>query len=130
MDISDDAGRATLLNAMSQYTDYLVEVFSALGHIQIRRMFGGHGVFHDGLMIGLVADDVLYLKADGDSVHEFSARGLPQFVYNKRGTPTGMSYYQAPEEIFDDPDEATHWGKLAYDAALRSKKPKRKRKKT
>lgn len=113
---------------MSQYTDYLVEVFSGLGQVQIRRMFGGHGVFYDGLMIGLVASDVLYLKADADSAKTFTERGLAQFVYNKKGSPTGMSYYQAPEEIFDDPDDALHWGRLAYDAALRSKQTKRPKK--
>lgn len=113
---------------MSQYTDYLVEVFSGLGSVQIRRMFGGYGVFHDGLMIGLVADEVLYLKADAASAATFTERGLAQFVYNKKGKPTGMSYYQAPEEMFDDPDEALDWGRLAYDAALRAKKPKRSKK--
>ncbi|WP_203301031.1 TfoX/Sxy family protein [Marinobacter sediminum] len=28
-------------------------------------MFGGYGIYYDGLMFALVADDVLYFKADG-----------------------------------------------------------------
>jgi len=27
-------------------------------------MFGGYGIYHDGLMFGLVENDILYLKAD------------------------------------------------------------------
>ena len=44
---------------MSGFTDHLHEVFGAFGPIQTRCMFGGHGVWHQGLMIGLVAGDTL-----------------------------------------------------------------------
>lgn len=93
------------------------------GPVQARRMFGCYGIFHDGLMFGLVADEVLYLKADGKSSSEFETRGLGQFEYEKKSKKIKMSYYMAPEEIFDDPEEAKVWASLAFDAALRSRKP-------
>jgi len=34
-----------------------------------------------------------------------------------------MSYYMAPEDIFDDPEEAKIWADLSYAAAIRAKKP-------
>jgi len=46
---------------MSQFVEYLHEVFERFGPIRIRKMFGGYGVYHGGLMFGLVADDTLYL---------------------------------------------------------------------
>lgn len=52
---------------MSEFAENLKEVFVLFGPVQLRRMFGGHGVFHEGLMFALVADDVLYQKADGKS---------------------------------------------------------------
>lgn len=60
---------------MSQFADNLRDVFAPFGAVSVRRMFGGHGVFYEGLMIALVADDVLYLKVDEASVGAFVERG-------------------------------------------------------
>ena len=109
---------------MSEFVDYLTEVFEQFGAVRSRRMFGGYGIYHDDLMFGLVADDVLYLKADDQSSNLFQERELSQFEYMKNGKPMKMSYYMAPEEIFDDPEVAEMWAQRAYEAALRSRKPR------
>ncbi len=106
---------------MSEFVEYLREVFEPFGTIQSRRMFGGHGIYYAQVMIGLVADDVLYLKADADSEHYFAERGLDAFEYVKNGKKMKMSYRQAPEEIFDDPQEATLWARRAFEAAERAR---------
>jgi DNA transformation protein len=106
---------------MSEYVEHVTEVLEQFGAIRVRRMFGGYGVYHNGRMFGLIADDVLYLKADDESIKSFKDKGLAQFEYVKNGKPTKMSYFMAPEEIFDDADEANAWASLAYDAALRSR---------
>ena len=110
---------------MSEFVDYLHEVFAPFGRVIAKPMFGGHGIYHDGLMFGLVADDELYLKADATTRTDFEAAGSVPFEYMKKGKPTNLSYYRAPEAIFDDPDEALNWARLAYDAALRGRKPPR-----
>ena len=107
---------------MSEFVAYLHEVFEPLGPITSRKMFGGHGIYYDGIMIGLVADDELYLKVDTTSKPTFDAMDLPAFEFTAKGKTTAMSYHLAPESIFEDPDEARHWGRLAHDAALRSRK--------
>ena len=111
---------------MSEFVDNLYEVFALFGALRAKRMFGGYGVFHDDLMIGLVADEVLYLKADAKSSHMFRELGLPQFEYAKGTKKVKMSYYMAPEEIFDDPGLAKEWAGLAFEAALRASKPTRR----
>lgn len=111
---------------MSEFVDNLVEVLQPFGQVQVRRMFGGYGVYHDNLMFGLVADDVLYLKADEQSAGVFSGLGLPQFEYDKAGKKVKMTYYMAPEAIFDDPEQALDWARRAFDAALRSRRSPRK----
>lgn len=113
---------------MSEFVEHLVEVFQQFGTVRARRMFGGYGVYHDDLMFGLVADDTLYLKADNQSAKLFEGKGLSRFEYVKNGKSMKMSYYLAPEEIFDDPDAATLWAQHAFAAALRSRKPARKAK--
>ena len=101
---------------------HCLELLAPQGRARARRMFGGHGIYHDGLMFGLVVNEQLYLKADTLSRHEFLARDLPTFSYLRQGKPMQLSYYLAPEDIFDDADAARHWAGLAFDAALRGRK--------
>ena len=114
------------MKAASEFVENLHEVFVLFGDIEAKRMFGGYGVFHDGLMFALVADDVLYLKSDGDSESSFRELGLERFVYEKEGTKIRMSCWSAPDEIFDDPEQAKVWADRAYGAALRAKRSRRK----
>lgn len=98
----------------------------SLGPVQAKRMFGGHGIFIEDLMFGLVADRTLYFKVDEESKHEFTAKGLEAFTYGKQGKTVNLSYYQAPEEALEDSGEMNRWGNKAYAAALRAAARKRK----
>ena len=100
--------------------DYLRDLFAGVGEVAVRRMFGGQGVYHDGLMIGLVADGVLYLKVDGDSRPRFEAAGGTAFVYHGKGKPVTMSYVTPPEAGLDDPDAFRPWAEAAIVAARRA----------
>lgn len=109
---------------MSEFTDHLQEVFGQFGPVRARKMFGGHGIYHDGLMFALVANDTLYLKVDPDNRAWFDERNLPPFEYVKQGRTVKMSYHLAPEEIFDDPEMAAEWAGRSFEAALRGKRKK------
>jgi DNA transformation protein len=111
---------------MSEFTEHLKEVFEVFGPVNGRRMFGGHGLFHEGLMFGLVADDVLYLKADKTNAPDFESRDLGQFEFEKGGKMVKMSFYLAPDQIFDNREEAALWARRAYEAAVRAKKKRHK----
>jgi len=76
-------------------------------------------------MFGLVADEILYLKADAASRQTFEKLGLPPFKFDRDGKAIQMSYYQAPDEIFEDFEQAAQWARLAYAAATRAQKPKK-----
>jgi len=111
---------------MSEFVDHLTEQFEEFGPVTIRRMFGGHGIFHDGLMFGLVVDDALYLKADQHSRAMFESVGLPAFEYTRRGKRIALSYYLAPGEALEDPLTLAEWARPAFDAALRGKNAARR----
>lgn len=113
---------------MSEFVQSLHEVFERLGRIETRRMFGGHGVWHDGRMIALVAKDTLYLKSDAGSAEHFDKLDLPPFTYVREGKAMPMSYRLAPADLFEDRDEAALWGRRAYEAALRSGQPPKEKK--
>src|SRR3954468_14034857 len=86
-------------------------------------MFSGAGVFADGLMIALVVDSVVYLKADDSFVPLFVREGQTPFSYKTRdGKRTLNSYWRMPERLYDEPDELAEWARLALQAARRANK--------
>lgn len=113
---------------MSEFVESLHEVFERLGRIRTRRMFGGHGIWHEDRMIALVVNDTLYLKADAESAPHFDALDLPPFTYERQGQSMPMSYRLAPADLFEDRHEAALWGRRAYEAALRSGQPPKQKK--
>ena len=69
-------------------------------------MFGGAGVYADGVMFAILVDDTLYLKADETSAEAFAAEGKGPFTYRPKGrAAVAMSYWEIPERLLDDPDE-------------------------
>ncbi len=113
---------------MSEFVDYLLEVLEPFGRVRARRMFGGYGLYHQDVMFALVAGERLYLKCDDSTLEQFLARDMEPFQYRKGGKWVQLSYYSAPEEIFDDPDTAVYWARLAFTAAWRGHSLKNKSK--
>ncbi len=113
----------------NEFIEFLEETFEEFGVIGVRKMFGGYGIYHDGIMFGLVENNTLYLKADETTQGHFESKGLPQFQYDRAGKIVKMSYYKAPEEIYDDRENAAEWARLAYEVALKQSNEKNKRKK-
>ena len=101
--------------------DDIQELFSAFGVVAVRRMFGGAGIYADGTMFALVADGVIYLKADELSTPAFERENLPPFTYETKDGKRGvMSYRRMPERLYDDPDELVTWARDALAAAQRT----------
>jgi DNA transformation protein len=97
------------------------EIFSGLGPVTIKRMFGGKGVYHKGEIIAVEVHGDLLLKADAVSGPAFEAAGATQWAYEgKKGQAVKMPYWSIPADAFDDPDIMRRWVRLAYEAAVRS----------
>lgn len=107
--------------ADSDFLDFVAELFAPLGGVAVRRMFGGAGVYSRGVMFGLVANDTLYLKADVETKADYEAYGMGPFVYDGKGKPIAMSYWQLPAEVVDDPDQAVVWARKALGVARAQK---------
>ena len=104
------------------------DLFHPFGAIRIKKMFGGAGVYCDDLFFAIMDDGAVYFKVDDETRKEFERRGLAPFTFEmKDGSSATMSYYNAPEDIFDDEAELRRWTTLALDAARRAAKFKKKR---
>lgn len=98
------------------------ELFSGLGSVTIRRMFGGQGIYHRGAIIAVVFRGDLLLKGDAETAPAFAAAGARQWSYDgQKGKLIKMPYWSTPEDAFDDPEVMTRWARLAYEAALRAR---------
>ena len=106
---------------MSEFVDYLHEVFGLFGPVVTRKMFGGYGVYHQGLMFALVSGDTLYLKADAGNSPHFDSLGLEHFEYVKNGKAMKMSYRCAPDVVLEDREQAAIWARRSFDASLRAR---------
>lgn len=104
------------------YLEFLAEQMAPLGDITSRAMFGGYCLYCDGIVFALVANQALFLKADDENRGNFDSRGLKAFRPFE-GSET-MSYYEAPPEIFEDPDAMKQWCGGAVEAGRRSKSKK------
>jgi DNA transformation protein len=104
---------------MSDFIPFVQELLQGWGRVSARRMFGGHGLYHEGLMFAIVMNNRLYLKADDLNRPEFEALGLAPFTYPMKGKTVALSYWSAPDTIFDEPTEAVRWARSAWDAAAR-----------
>ena len=98
--------------------EYIHDLFQPFGAVSVRRMFGGAGLFADGVMFGLVSGGQIYLKADATTVTCFEREQCEPFEYaTKNGMRTLTSYWRLPDRLYDDADELAHWAGQALAAA-------------
>jgi len=112
----------------------LQELFAEFGPVSIRRMFGGMGVFADGVMIALVSRGAIYLKADAETIPVFEQEGQAPFSYaTKNGEHTLTSYWRMPDRLYDDGEELARWaprcacGRVAQGGGQAATTPRRAR---
>ena len=100
------------------FKDLVRDLLAGFGPVTIRNMFGGAGIYADGIMFAILAEDVLYLKADETSARAFRAEGMEPFTYVTEGKgPVVMSYFEAPPRLLDEPDELVTWAREAHRVA-------------
>ena len=95
--------------ASSGFVDYVLELLEPLGGCSARAMFGGHGIYRDGGIFGLVINDRLYLKADAQTEAEFVEAGSAAFVYQGKDRAVQMSYWSLPEDALESSEEMARW---------------------
>jgi DNA transformation protein and related proteins len=103
-----------------EFIEYVMELFGPFGTVGARRMFGGHGVYLDGLMFAIVSEDALYLKADEMNRVEFEQAGCEIFGYARKGKRATLGFFRAPEDAMESPELMLPWARTAYAAALRT----------
>ncbi|MFN3349340.1 TfoX/Sxy family protein [Pseudorhodoplanes sp.] len=101
--------------------DHLRDLFANFRPVTVRRMFGGAGIYADGVMFALLSSGgTIYLRVDDGNEQDFVRENLPSFApLMKSGKHAVMPYRQMPDRLYDDPEELAQWAQRALAAAQR-----------
>ncbi|MBL0917227.1 MAG: TfoX/Sxy family protein [Hydrogenophaga sp.] len=106
------------------FVEHVQELLSSLGPVTARRMFGGWGLSVDGLNVGIVAWDTLFLKTNAETEPRWLAAGSRPFLYEAKGKSVRLNYHTPPDEAMEAPGLMAPWARLALQAALAARAPK------
>lgn len=106
----------------AEYREYVQDLFAGVGPIQIKRMFGGAGVYLDDACFAIIfRGDEILMRGDAELGPKYENEGGTQWIYeNERRGPIAMPYWSLPDGAQDDPDEAAAWARLSLEPARKA----------
>ena len=107
-----------------RFVEHCLELLAGIGAARAKRMFGGTGLYLDGIFLALVAAETLYLKTDATTCAAFEAAGCRPFAFQARGKEVVTGYWSAPDSALESPAQMQPWARLALEAALRARTAK------
>jgi len=108
------------MQAVNEYVEYVQDLLSPFARVMARSMFGGHGLYCDGVMMALIAYNELYFKADAQAAAYFKTFGSEPFVYQGKNKLIALSYWKVTSDVLDDQDELQHWFTMAREVAIQT----------
>lgn len=107
------------------FKERMIHQLNQVAPVNARSMFGGYGLYADGVMFALIADQTIYFKVDDENRADYIEAEMRPFLYKRHGKPIQMSYYQLPTKVLENLTDLLKWIEKAQAAARRSKKLKR-----
>jgi DNA transformation protein and related proteins len=111
------------------FREYVLEQLGRVVPVDWKRMFGGVGLYADGVFFALIDDDILYFKVADANRADFEAAGSRAFSPYGDGVYS-MNYLELPVDVLEDVDALRVWTEksvaVAREAAAkkRTKKPR------
>lgn len=126
---SDRAGRraAPARDAQPQFIRYIHDQLNRWAPVEVRRMFGGHGIFLGGTMFALIYAETLYFRTDASNRGDFEAAGMAPFSYRRNGKEVALGYHEVPPDLLDENEQLGLWAERAFAAAARKAEAKKRR---
>lgn len=123
--------KAPSLKSRSAFVEKVLALLAPHGDIRARPMFGGYGLYLDGLMFGIIAYDKLFFKTDAETRVRFERVGSKPFTYVRAGSKAvSLSYFEAPPRSTEHARAIMPWLELGVIAARGAAKAKTGKNKT
>jgi DNA transformation protein len=104
----------------ASFRDFVLDQLQQLPQVDGRAMFGGYGLYCDGVFFGIISQNRLYFKTNPTTRTSYVQRGMQPFRPNARQTL--KSYYEVPVDILEDHEQLTVWAQQAV-ACQRAERP-------
>ncbi len=109
----------------NEYCNYILDLLSPLQSVTARAMFGGYGIYKDGIIFGIIADDILYFKVDDTNIIDYKNKASEPFSYEAKNKKNIMiSYWQVPADILEDNELFCAWATQSYHISKNKQKQK------
>ena len=109
------------MKSSRHYLESVMRYLEPCGPITARAMFGGFGIYYEGVIFASIVEDELYFRVDASNRADYEPYGSRPFVYEGSGKPVTMPYLTLPQEILQDREQLKQWIQKAYRASLQHK---------
>ena len=111
--------RLRSLKVSDAFKDFVLDQLADVGEVAPKSMFGGIGLYCDGVFFGIIARDVVYLKVDDTTRADYERAGAKPFkpYPDRSGT---LQYYAVPLEVLESPLDLVAWARKAVAVAART----------
>ncbi|MFC1643614.1 TfoX/Sxy family protein [Chlamydiota bacterium] len=104
-----------------EFLNYVLEQLEVVGLIDHKKMFGGVGIYYDGLFFAIIANDILYFKVDDSNKEDYTKNNMGPFKpYGEKSY--SMQYFEVPIDVLEDTEQLYLWANKAISVAKRSRK--------
>jgi DNA transformation protein len=99
--------------------------------IETRAMFGGYGIYNEGIFFALLSSQgLLYFRVNDANRPDFEKADSEPFmpysrVKSRAGERIVMPYYLVPEKVLAKPATLRKWAEKAVDAAVSARAKKK-----
>ncbi len=97
------------------FKDYVLDLFTDFGVVNVKSMFGGWGLYKDGIIFAIIVDGELYFKVDSSNKKDYEDYGSRPFEYTREGKQVALSYWLLPEEVMEDREKLYDWAQKSID---------------
>lgn len=95
----------------ASFLEYVLEQLEGAKGLKARAMFGGHALYMEQGIFGIVHKGGVYFRTDDASRPAYLKAGSRPF--NPKGKIELHRYYEVPAEVLDDSEELLAWAKIA-----------------
>ncbi len=103
------------------YIQYVLDLLAHCDSITARAMFGGYGIYKNGVIFAIIAHDELYFKVDESNIELYKKHGSEAFTFETKGKVSKMSYWKVPLLIMEDEVQLQDWVDQSYHISLKNK---------
>lgn len=93
------------------FKEFVLDQLSDLERVSCRAMFGGHGLYCNGIFFGIIHKGRLYFKTNDQTRPEYIKEGMMPFRPNSKQTL--KNYYEVPVDVMEEPDRVVDWARKA-----------------